>query len=235
MSTGKSLTQMIARIASELGQRTDLAPGGAYPTIITDAIADAVTIYQKERFRFNELSPLTPFVINTVQGQNIYSGADDARIPLLYKIDWINYLLGNTPCRLERVFPEDVYLAIIPGQQAGPPSTWAWDSQAIVIYPAPPAMSYPLTIGGYLAVAGPDSTTPAGLADATNPWMNDAEMLIRSRAKYEIAQNFTRNEKMVAAMSPDAGSGGASERFYNMLKGEANKIRGTSRVRPMPF
>jgi hypothetical protein len=45
------------------------------------------------------------------------------------------------------------------------------------------------------------------MADMTNIWMNDAEMLIRSRAKYEIALNFTRNDKMVAAMSPDDGSG----------------------------
>lgn len=230
MATGKSLQDMINRIVSELGQRFDLAPGGANPNVITNAISDAITIYQKERFRFNELTPLTPFVVNTVQGVNVYGAAQDTRIPLLMKIDYINYLLGNTPCRLERVFPEDVYLATIPGQQAGPPSTWAWDGQNIVIYPAPPAASYPLTIGGYLAVAG-----PTVLADATNPWMNDAEMLIRSRAKYEIALNFTRNDKMVAAMSPDEGSGGASERAYNMIKGEANKIRGTSRVRPMPF
>lgn len=233
MATGKSLQTMIARIVGELGQRSDLAPGGAYPTVITDAIFDAVTIYQKERFRFNELSPLTPFVINTVQGQNVYGAPDDARIPLLMKIDWINYLLGNTPCRLERVFPEDVYLAVIPGQQAGPPTSWAWDGQNIVIYPAPPAASYPLTIGGYLAVAGPTIATIT--TDITNPWMNDAEMLIRSRAKYEIALNFTRNAKMVSDMSPDEGSGGASERYYDMLKGEANKIRATSRVRPMQF
>jgi len=235
MATGKSATDMIARIASELGQRNDLAPDGAYPTVITNAISDAIQIYAKERFRFNELSPLTPFVINTVQGQYIYTGADDARIPLLYKIDWINYLLGNTPCRLERVFPEDVYLATIPGQQAGPPTSWGWDGQSIVIYPAPPAASYTLTIGGYLAVAGPDLATPAGLADVTNPWMNDAERLIRSRAKYEIALNFTRNDKMVAAMSPDEGSGGMAERAYNEIKGEASKIRGTGRTVAMKF
>jgi hypothetical protein len=233
MATGKSLQTMVTRIVGELGQRADLAPGGAYPTIITDAIFDAVTIYQKERFRFNELVPLTPFVINTVQGQYIYTAADDARIGLLMDVDYINYLLGNTPERMDRVFPEDVYLATIPGQQAGPPQEFAWDGQSIVIYPAPPAVSYPLTIGGYLAVAGPTLATIT--TDTTNPWMNDAEMLIRSRAKYEIALNFTRNDKMVAAMSPDAGSGGASERFYNMLKGEANKIRGTSRVRGMKF
>lgn len=236
MTTGKSLQTMVDRIASELGQRSDLAPGGAYPNVITNAIFDAVTIYQKERFRFNELAPLSPFTFNSVQGQYIYTSADDPRIGLLMKIDWINYLLGNTPCRLKRVFPEDVYLATIPGQQAGPPTSWAWDGESIVIYPAAPAQSYPITIGGYLAVAGPTLDT---ISDTTNPWMNDAERLIRSRAKYEIALNFTRNDKMVAAMSPimpaPGEAGHAAYWAYCEIKGEANKIRGTSRIRPMQF
>ena len=86
-----------------------------------------------------------------------------------------------------------------------------------------------------MALAGPDLSNPVGLADTTNPWMNEAERLIRSRAKYEIAMHFTRNDKMAAAMSPVEGSGGLSEFYYNELKGEASKIRGTSRVRGMKF
>lgn len=226
MATGNSLNAMIAVVAYELGQRTDLVANG----VILRYIQNAIEIYQKERFRFNELQPIAPFTLNTVQGQSVYSGADDVRIPLLYKIDYINYTDGNTPQKMTRVFPEDVYLSVIPGQQAGPPETWAWDGQCIVIYPAPPSAIYPLTIGGYLAVAGPTDAD-----NTTNPWMNAAEMLIRSRAKYEIAQHVTRNKDMMARMSPAAGSGGASEMFYDMLKSEANKIRGTSRVRPMPF
>jgi hypothetical protein len=89
---------------------------------------------------------------------------------------------------------------------------------------------FPITIGGYMQVDGPTSGS-----DTTNVWMNTAERLIRSRAKYEIALHYTRNKYLITAMSPDAGSGGASERYYNELKGEANKIRGTSRVRPMAF
>jgi hypothetical protein len=217
---------MIARIGYELGSRTDLVANGS----VQSAINDAIQIYQKERFRFNELQPIAPFVINTVQGQAIYTVADDVRIPTLYKIDYINYLLGNTVEKMDRGFPEEVYLALQNIQMAGPPQLWAWDGNSIVIYPRPPSTVYPLTIGGYLAFPGPVTTT-----DTTNPWMNEAERLIRSRAKYEIALHITRNDKMIAAMSPDEGSGGASERYYDELKGEANKIRGTSRVRAMRF
>lgn len=226
MATGNSLQALYNRIALELGDRTDLITNG----VIVSAVADAIQIYQKERFRFNELQPLTPFTLNTVQGQRQYTVADDPRIPTLYKIDYITYLLGTTVEKMDRDFPINVYLALQNIQEAGPPQMWAWDGQSIIIYPLPPATVYTLTIGGYLAYPAPASTS-----DTTNPWTNDAERLIRSRAKYEIALHVTRNQQMKADMSPDEGSGGASERFYDELKGEANKIRGTSRVRGMQF
>ena len=226
MATGNSLQAMIARIGYELGSRTDLVANGA----IQSAINDAIEIYQKERFRFNELQPIAPFVINTVMAQAIYTGADDPRIPQLYKIDYINYLLGNTVMKMDRGFPEEVYLALQNIQMAGPPQLWAWDGNSIVIYPRPPSTVYPLTIGGYLAYPPPVSPT-----DTTNAWMNDAERLIRSRAKYEIALHVTRNTQIITMMSPDDGSGGACERYFDELKSEANKIRGTSRIRAMHF
>ena len=230
MATGKTLTDMINRIVAELGQRTDLAPGGAYPTVITNAISDAITIYQKSRFRFNELQPLTPFQFYTVAGQAYYNVATVPNLPLLYKIDYINYLLGATTMKMDRETPEQIYLALLQGTTAGPPQEFAWDGQSIIMYPNPNT-AYLLTIGGYMAVAGP--TDPN--TDITNVWMNDAERLIRSRAKYEIALHFTRNDKMIAAMSPDVGSGGASERYYDELIGEAGKIRGRGRIVGMKF
>lgn len=229
MASNASLNTMIARIVSELGQRADLAPGGAYPTVITNAIADAIQIYQKERFRFNENLPLTPFTFMTVAGQPYYDISTVPNIQKLYKIDYLNYLLGATTEKMERLMPEDIYLALLQGTTAGPPEEWAWDGQSIIMYPSP-NIPYLITVGGYMALAAP--TDPA---DMTNPWMNEAERLIRSRAKYEIALHFTRNPAMIAAMSPDEGSGGASERYYAELKSEANKIRGTSRIRAMRF
>jgi hypothetical protein len=230
MATGNNMNTMIARIASELGQRTDLAPGGAYPTVITNAIADAIQIYAKERFRFNENLPLSPFQFYTVPGTAYYDSSIVPNIKLLYKIDYINYLLGATTERMLRMFPEAVYLALLQGATSGPPSTWAWDGQSIIMYPNP-AIAYLITVGGYMAYPAP--TDPVN--DITNPWMNDAERLIRSRAKYEIATHFTRNAVMAAAMSPDVGSGGACERYFNELKGEFNKIAATGRIRAMRF
>jgi hypothetical protein len=226
VSTGNTFNAMAARIAFELGRRSDLLADGSIAT----AINDAIQIYQKERFRFNENQPLAPFHLNTVPMQYIYTVADDPRIPQLYKIDYINYLLGSTNNKMSRDVPEAVYLATITGQASGPPGFWAWDGNSIAIYPAPNQV-YQLTIGGYWAYPAP--TDLAG--DITNPWMNEAERLIRSRAKYEIALHVTRSQPMQAAMSPVVDGGGASDVYYKELKAEANKIRGTSRIRPMAF
>ncbi len=227
MATGNSFNAMVAQIVFELGRRTDLQA-----TVVPKAILDAIQIYQKERFRFNENQPLTPFVLNTVALQYIYTAVDDARIAQLYKIDYINYLLGSTNNRMGRDVPEAVYLATINGQASGPPGFWAYDGNSIAIYPQPNQV-YQLTIGGYWAYPAP---LPANYSsDITNPWMNEAERLIRSRAKYEIALHVTRSKDMQAAMSPTVDSGGACDVYYKEIKGEANKIRGTSRIRAMRF
>jgi hypothetical protein len=228
MATGNSRDAMVIAITYELGARSDLAANGT----ILRYINNAIEIYQKERFRFNELTPRTPFTLNTQQGKFYYDGTDDPNIPLLFDIDYINYILGTTVEKMLRETPENVYLALQTGQEAGPPQTWAWDGQSIIIYPNPPAQVYQLTIGGYLQFAGPG---PADGAITTNVWMNEAEMLIRSRAKFEIAAQVTRDEKMMARMSPVPGSNGAADMAYRMLKSEASKIRGTSRVRAMQF
>lgn len=225
MSVGNSFNAMVAQIAFELGRRTDLTAA-----VIPRAINDAIQIYAKDRFRFNENQPLTPFLLNTVANKYIYTAADDARVAQLYKVDYINYLLGSTNNKMSRDVPEAVYLATIAGTSSGPPGFWAYDGDSIAIYPQPNQV-YQLTIGGYWAYPAP--TDLAG--DVTNPWMNAAERLIRSRAKYEIALHVTRNKDMQAAMSPAVDSGGASDVYYKELKGEANKIRGTGRIRAMRF
>lgn len=230
MATGKSLNDMIALITFELGRRTDLAANGT----ILKAILDAVEIYAKDRFRFNDLQPLSPFTLNMVPGTLYYGVAADARIPQLYKIDYIDYVLGTTIQKITRASdPNQVYLANQAGAtQTGEPELWAYDGDTLVFYPSP-NIAYPLTIGGYLAVQAPIAANYG--TDVTNPWMNAAERLIRSRAKYEIALHTTRNMAMMAAMSPVVDSGGAADVYYKELKGEANKIRGTSRVRAMQF
>lgn len=219
-----SLTTLYNRIVLELGDRQDLLANGA----IAAAVNTAIAAYQKDRFRFNENKP-QQFTLSTVPTQWVYGVADDARIPQLQHIDFINYLLGSTNNRMGRDVPEDIYLATINGTYAGPPGWFAYDGDSIAIYPAPDIV-YQLTIGGFYLLPAPTDVN-----DVTSPWTNQAERLIRCRAKYEIFRHVTRNEKMAAAMSPFPNTPGEAYWAYCELKGEANKIKATGRIRAMQF
>lgn len=226
-----TLNAMIARIVLELGSRTDLQADGT----VLDAINTAVQIYQKMRFRWNETAPLSPFTFNMTPGQPYYDAAFDARIGRLLKIDWLDTVIGSTREPLLRVQPHEVYLALETGQQVGQPLTWAWDGNSIIFYPQPD-QAWPIYVGGYLAVAAP---LPANGDVPGNVWMNEAERLIRSRAKYEISLHRTRNKEMQMAMSPsDVGNNGqpgaSADALAELLAGNS-RIVGTNRVRAMRF
>lgn len=224
-----TLNAMIARMVLELGNRSDLQADGS----VADAINDAIKTYQKMRFRWNETAPLTPFTFNMTVGQPYYDAAADERIGRLLKIDWIDTIIGSTRQALQRREPHEVYLALQAGQQVGQPLTWAFDGNSIIFYPQP-NIAWQLYVGGYLAIAAPTDPTATG-----NVWMNQAERLIRSRAKYEIAVHRTRNQQMQSDMSPfDPGDGsqaGAAADALSELLAENSRIVGTNRVRAMRF
>lgn len=234
------LQAMIARIAGELGSRFDLAGaiGSANQSApnseaIRNAINTAIVEYQKERFRFSEIDPSVPPTFSTVATRAVYNSADSPLINSIYFWDYLNIAIGNTLQKLERTTPERQHLNIQLFNQSGFPSSWAYEGNSVILYPVPD-QAYTLYIGAHTNIAGPASDN-----EANNVWMTKAEALIRSRAKYEIAVNITRNKDMINMMSPlidgDNGKPGAAYRFWRSLKGEANKITGTGRIRPMAF
>lgn len=241
--SGTDLQSMIFRIAAELGARFDLAGavGSASNSApnseaIRNAINTAISIYQKQRFRFNEINPSSPPTFNTVSQQSTYSTADNPILSSAYWIDYLNLQLGNTLLQLDQVTPERQHLNIQMFIQYGMPTSWAYEGNTVILYPVPVTV-YPIYIGAHLQMPGPASDT-----DTTCVWMQpqNAERLIRCRAKYEIAVHVTRNAAMAAAMSPDpagnSGLSGESYRSWQSLKGEANKITSTrSRIKPMVF
>lgn len=93
---------------------------------------------------------------------------------------------------------------------------------------------YQITVGGQVTYPAPASDTETG-----NKWMTDCELLIRSRAKYQIAQHVTRNNQMALAMSPEEpGQGqqpGATYEAFRRLTIEANRMERTGRIYPMQF
>lgn len=224
---GGDLATMKARIAREL-RRSDLT------TQIGDAITDAIRVYQKQRFRFSESIPTAPVTFMTVPGQAVYDVATQANIKTLFAFDYVLMLVGGVEWPLGRWQPEQLRYYNSGNTMQGQPSWYAYEGNELMLAPVP-TNAWQVTIGGHFRVPEPQDD-----AEKDNPWMTDAERLIRARAKYEIAVHVTRNPTMAVAMSPDppalnGGTTGAAYREWKALKGEANRVTGTGRIRPVQF
>lgn len=220
-----TLTIMKARIADELA-RNDLT------TQIGEAINTAISVYQKERFRFSDSSPLTVPTFNTVIGQWIYTSADNANISSLMKIDYVAAQIGGMLQPLTQESPENIRVYNQQGTMSGQPMWWAYEGNSLLLSPVPSAV-YAMTLDVFRSVPA-----PAADAETDNPWMVAGELLIRSRAKYEIALHVTRNKQMQQDMSPlppNGEAGHATWYAWKALKGEANRVTARGRVRAMAF
>lgn len=224
-----TLGGMKTRIAAELA-RSDLT------TAIENAINDAITVYQQQRFLFNE-SPLdAPSTFSTVANRAVYTSADNANIGTLQKIDYVLMNVGTAT--IFELVREDTKNLLLYNQQSGymkGPPTWFSYRDGQLIFSPVPDQAYLMTLGILRTLAAPASDDEAG-----NPWMTTAEMLIRSRAKYEIAVHRTRNADMAQLMSPNSpeengGVVGQAYLAWKTLKGSSNRAVARGRIRPMSF
>lgn len=217
-----TLQDMTTRIADELA-RADLAN----QTLL--CISDAIQIYQKKRFRFSD----NTFTFNTVVAQEYYTANDNANIASLYIFDYVVIQIGTARFDVRKVEPEEIELLTQSGTQKGQPQIFSYFDEEMRFYPVPDG-AYPIIVAGNLLVPGPASPGEAG-----NPWMLDAERLIRCRAKYELAIHYTGDQGLAQRMSPDEPTPGAIEgqtyQAYTELKAETNVLTGIGRVIPTQF
>lgn len=221
-----TLATMKTRIAS------DLARGSALTSQIADAINTAIDAYKKHRFRWNETVPGTAVTFPTVAGQTYY-GFSSISAQAIFKIDYLTVLVGTEVVKLSQVQPIDIRLLNDAGTIRGYPSKFAVEGETVMLYPVPDQV-YTITIGGLFSYPAPASDNEAG-----NRWMLDGELLIRSRAKFEIATHVTRNETMARAMSPDEHDDGkpigAARRAFDELMRERSQVMATGRITPTQF
>jgi hypothetical protein len=222
------LTAMKARIKRELGNRTDL------DTDIADAISTAIVEYQGKRFRFSDVIPDNPPLFDTVGGTWIYTSADNANISTTFRIDYVLAQIGNYLQPLEKLPPERIRIYNQLGQMRGQPLWYGYEGNELLIAPVPD-QAYHLTLGLFRNVLAPLTD-----GEANNPWMIDGELLIRSRAKYEVALHKTRNTAMQEAMSPvepppGQRTGHAAYWAEQALKVKGNRVTSLGRIKPMAF
>jgi hypothetical protein len=213
VTMANDLAQMKSRIADEIA-RGDLTSQISY------AITDAIGFYQNERFIFNESRDIT---FSTVAGQDFYGTAANSAIPTMQSFDYLILYLGSIPWPIHRKSPEYVELANNNGLVTGQPYNYAWYNKQIRLGPVPDNV-YTIRIAGRITYAAPAADDTAG-----NPWMIDAEKLIRSRAKYELALNVIQDTEMAQIMAAQVSEA------YDQLKGAANRLTGTGKIEATSF
>lgn len=322
-----SMGYMIDRIDDELKRSNTINDR------IQVAICDAISIYSRERFRFNETFTTTFLTVGGQQNYNIFSDVNFPSITgpqQIYHIDWLTITIPPAVFDMPRLQPEEILILTQTGTQMGQPYVYAFDNENIMLYPVPPTgapgtgpvsqlgsllggAGYPpgtyaaipasggsgagltlnitvngsgvvqsvqianggqgyvvgntisavlglgggfsvvvaavnatgqgpflMTIGGHVLYPSPMTPTGTTGADTQNRWFTDGEKLIRSRAKYELSINVTRDKDMAQRMSPhppedNGGVIGASWDAFQMMSGEASKLNERGLIRPMPF
>lgn len=142
---------------------------------IADAINDAITAYEDERFYFNETRN---FTFNTVVDQDRYDSDDSANLANILKFDYVMMRLNGTDYTLEQEEPE--FFDNLFNATSNQPSYFGWYGEQFLLYPTPND-AYQIRIGCVRKVGA-----PATDIEEDNPWMTKAERLIRNRAKAEL-------------------------------------------------
>lgn len=166
--TAGTLGAMKKRIANEIN-RSDLT------NQIADAISTAIAAFQDVRFWFNETRS---FTFATVADQAIYTSSDDADIGNIQKIDYLTVDVGSYSYTLEQRPPE--WFDSGSDTSSNIPGYFSFYDESIRLYPVP-AEAYTVRVACVEKVAAPSTD-----AEASNPWMVQAELLIRCRAKAEL-------------------------------------------------
>lgn len=208
----RSYGDMQSRIADEI-LRTDLTAQ------IQNAIQTAIKQYERTPFYFNEVRQEAAF--NTKQGQEFYTVADAALIASMLTLHRVTVTVSGNRYTMNPRTPEYMEDTSVNPIVLGQPVDYAYFAKQLRFYPIPDN-TYPVALSGIKRLFTLQNATDA------NSWTSDAELLIRSRAKYELAVHVLRDADMAAAMRASEESA-----LYD-LKGETLR-RTPRRIRPTYF
>lgn len=179
-----TLATMKSRIADEL-MRSDLT------SQIASAISEAIEFYQKQRFYWNELNNAT---FPTIAGQADYTATQEVYIPIAYDLDDVFILVSGNEYRVKRIDPTR-WRILNNASTQGQPYQYQYFNRVMSFYPIPD-QAYTIRLVGHFKI-----DAPASDAEASNPWMVDAEALIRHRAKMILYRDVVLDEKQAAMCS----------------------------------
>lgn len=207
--------EMQTRIAQEL-HRTDLT------TPIQRAIKSAIAFYESNRFFKGEKRG----TFSTIAGQRYYgtSTASPGTLPSdIVEIDSIVTTVNNRIYKLDQVsyeHLEDIDAGVTP--LSGYPRLWAWYAEQIRFYPSPN--------NEYLMTVSYQYERPVLSADSDeNFWTTEAEELIRSRAKKDLAMSVMYDDQIAQA------SAAMENMAFKSLKAQTVKLLSSNQLTPTAF
>ena len=201
----------------------ELRRNGSIDTQIREAIATAIEAYSDERFWFNEGRTAT---FNTVVDQEFYDGDDLIDLASLVKIDYVKLRINDTVFDLLGDRPDWMEGVSDNATATGQPGWYVWYGRQLRLYPIPAESGWEVRVAGLYRYAAPTTDAETG-----NFWMTEAERLIRSRAKYELATHVLMDVNLAQVMTAN------TTEAYNQLKGKTNLLTQmeNGRVSPMRF
>jgi hypothetical protein len=208
----RSYGDMQNRIADEL-VRSDLT------SQIQNAIQTAIKQYERIPFYFNQLRQESSFY--TAQGQEFYTGNDSPLIAAMVTLNRVTVTVSGNRYSLNPRTPEYLEDTSVNPIVFGQPVDYAYFAEQLRFYPIPDN-TYSVALSGIYRLFTLSNPTD------TNPWTSDAELLIRARAKYEIAVHILRDADLAASMKSVE-----LDALYD-LKGETLR-RTPRRIRPTYF
>lgn len=183
------------------------------------AIQAAVRFYENERFWFNETLSVT---FTTSSSAEYYDATDDPSIPLMREIDNVEVSVSGNRYPLTR--RHKAYLDGISGSpiHRGLPHDYSYEAGKLRFYPIPDG-AYVVRVSGVIAPA-----TLSASAD-TNFWTNEAQDLIRHRARADLWA--------ISLMNPEAGmvSREAERQTLQTLRESTVSRLSTGKVRGTDF
>lgn len=197
------------------------------------AIQDAIAEYERESFFFNDMRTFGDVTgsasnLQTVDGKEFYSYQDLPTLINMPHLRKIMVLAFNNRYPLnERTqqWIDDQSLSI---SWMGLPTDFCWQAGALRLYPIPNG-GYPLILDGTIRFA------PLASPDDANPWVNEAEWLIRSEAKRLLFKNIIRDSEQAAQMEleifgdPRTGRQGA---LTQLRRETTRRAGGAGKIRP---
>lgn len=225
-ASANTYSTMQARIADEvLGSPTNAQ--------IQNAIQDAINAFERESFWFNDMRYFgdvsgSSSNLQTVLGKEFYSYQD---LPTLVNWPHIRKLMvvafNNRYPLIERT-QQWIDDTSISNTWQGLPTDFCYIMGAVRLYPIPNG-AYDLIVDGTIRFA------PLSAPTDTNPWMNEAEALIRCEAKRRLFIHITRDADQAAMMEkeiygePGLGRQGS---LAHLRRETTRRAGGSGKLRP---